>query len=147
MHKLGFKLYTTENRHAYLKKYDFPSTKVGFPSDGDSENNALNLIKDGTIDLVVNLPSNQSKQTENNYRIRRTAVDFLTAADEQRLGESTKPRFLALSSPACSIGVWTKSTTYDNKLEARESESDPHVKLNKKFIQRVRYYRCTCCCN
>ncbi|RMX68210.1 hypothetical protein DD238_007062 [Peronospora effusa] len=76
MHELGYSLLTTEKTHAYLKKYDIPSTKVDFPSDGDSEINALNLIKDGKIDLVVNLPNSESQQMENNYRIRRTAVDF-----------------------------------------------------------------------
>ncbi|CAH0478429.1 unnamed protein product [Peronospora belbahrii] len=76
MHELGYSLFTTEKTHAFLNKYDIPSTKVNFPSDGDSEMNVLNLIKEGKIDLVVNLPNSQSQQIENNYRIRRTAVDF-----------------------------------------------------------------------
>ncbi|RLN52806.1 hypothetical protein BBJ29_000739 [Phytophthora kernoviae] len=76
MHELGYNLYTTEKTHAFLKKYDVPSTKVDFPLDGESENNALSLIKDGKIDLVVNLPNNHSKRVEDNYLIRRTAVDF-----------------------------------------------------------------------
>jgi carbamoyl-phosphate synthase (ammonia) len=76
MHELGYKLFTTEKTHEFLKKYDVPSTKLDFPGDDDSEQNVLNYLKDGKIDLVVNLPNSESKQIENNYLIRRTAVDF-----------------------------------------------------------------------
>ncbi|RLN97661.1 hypothetical protein BBJ28_00011605 [Nothophytophthora sp. Chile5] len=76
MHELGYNLFTTEKTHEFLEKYDIPSTKVDFPLDGPSDKNALTFIKDGKIDLVVNLPNHESKQIENNYLIRRTAVDF-----------------------------------------------------------------------
>jgi carbamoyl-phosphate synthase (ammonia) len=77
MHELGYNLYTTEKTHEFLKKYDIPTTKLDFPLDNeDSEQNVLKYIKDGKIDLVVNLPNSESKQVKNNYLIRRTAVDF-----------------------------------------------------------------------
>ncbi|KAJ0407936.1 hypothetical protein ATCC90586_006308 [Pythium insidiosum] len=76
LHEMGYNLFTTEKTHEFLQKYDIPSTKVGFPLDEDADNNALDLIRDGKIDLVVNLPNSSSKQIKNNYLIRRTAVDF-----------------------------------------------------------------------
>lgn len=33
------------------------------------------LIRDGSIDLVINLPNNNTKYVHDNYVIRRTAVD------------------------------------------------------------------------
>lgn len=33
------------------------------------------LIRDGSIDLVINLPNNNTKFIHDNYVIRRTAVD------------------------------------------------------------------------
>lgn len=76
MTELGYNLYTTEKTHKFLQKYNIPSTKLDFPLDESSEENVLNYIKNGKIDLVVNLPNSESTQLENNYMIRRTAVDF-----------------------------------------------------------------------
>lgn len=76
MTELGYNLYTTEKTHKFLAKYNIASTKLDFPLDEDSEENVLNYIKNGKIDLVVNLPNSESTQLENNYMIRRTAVDF-----------------------------------------------------------------------
>lgn len=36
----------------------------------------LDYLRNGKIDLVINLPTTESKQVENNYLMRRTAVDF-----------------------------------------------------------------------
>jgi carbamoyl-phosphate synthase (ammonia) len=76
LHELGYNLHTTEKTHKFLERYDIPSTKLDFPFQEDSEKNVLNYLKDGKIDLVINLPNNESKQVKNNYLIRRTAVDF-----------------------------------------------------------------------
>ncbi|KAL0585681.1 hypothetical protein ABG067_004605 [Albugo candida] len=76
LHELGYNLFATEKTHKFLHKYDIPSTKVDFPTHGDSQHDVINFIKEGKIDLVVNLPNSESKQLENNYLIRRTAVDF-----------------------------------------------------------------------
>lgn len=36
----------------------------------------MNHLRDGKIDLVINMPNADSAQLENNYLIRRTAVDY-----------------------------------------------------------------------
>ncbi|EQC33624.1 carbamoyl-phosphate synthase (ammonia) [Saprolegnia diclina VS20] len=74
---LGYTLHATEKTHAFLAKYNVPSVKLAFPLDEESaEENVLNYIKEGKIDLVINLPTSDSKRLKDNYLIRRTAADF-----------------------------------------------------------------------
>ncbi|OQR98727.1 carbamoyl-phosphate synthase, ammonia [Thraustotheca clavata] len=74
---LGYTLHATDGTHEYLKKYNIPSVKLTFPLDEESaEDNVLNYIKEGKIDLVINLPNADSKRLKDNYMIRRTAADF-----------------------------------------------------------------------
>ncbi len=58
----------------------FASQLLPFPASGSPEDIAastlLNTIKEGNIDLVINLPNAKSTRNEFNYLVRRTAVDF-----------------------------------------------------------------------
>ena len=74
--ELGYTIYTTEKTHAYLQDHGIDTLKLGFPLDKSSRDNILDYLRDGKIDLVINLPTNDSQQVENNFLIRRTAVDF-----------------------------------------------------------------------
>ncbi|CAK4069159.1 unnamed protein product [Aphanomyces euteiches] len=75
--ELGYDLHTTEKTYEFLTKHGVKSTLVSYPSDEDStEPNVLNLIKDGKIDLVINLSNSDSLRVKDNYLIRRTAADF-----------------------------------------------------------------------
>ncbi|XP_035860063.1 carbamoyl-phosphate synthase [ammonia], mitochondrial-like [Sander lucioperca] len=74
----GFKLYATEATSAWLWANDVPATPVAWPSDkrGDSSLPSIKrLISEGHIDLVVNLPNNNTRQLKDNFLIRRMAVD------------------------------------------------------------------------
>ncbi|KAF5893000.1 carbamoyl-phosphate synthase [ammonia], mitochondrial, partial [Clarias magur] len=74
----GFKLYATEATSAWLNANDVPTTPVSWPSE-DSNDSTLpticSLISNGRIDLVVNLPNNNTKFVKDNFLIRRMAVD------------------------------------------------------------------------
>ncbi|KAF7709169.1 carbamoyl-phosphate synthase [ammonia], mitochondrial [Silurus meridionalis] len=74
----GFKLYATEATSAWLNANEVPTMPVSWPSE-DGKDNTLptisNLISDGHIDLVVNLPNNNTKFVKENFLIRRMAVD------------------------------------------------------------------------
>ncbi|XP_036433524.1 carbamoyl-phosphate synthase [ammonia], mitochondrial [Colossoma macropomum] len=75
----GFKLYATEATSAWLNANDVPTTPVAWPSlDGkDSTLPSISrLLSDGHIDLVVNLPNNNTKFLKDNFLIRRMAVDY-----------------------------------------------------------------------
>ncbi|XP_036611813.1 carbamoyl-phosphate synthase [ammonia], mitochondrial [Trichosurus vulpecula] len=78
LHNEGFKLYATEATSDWLNANNVPATPVAWPSQ-EGQNPSLSpirkLIKEGSIDLVINLPNNNTKFVHDNYIIRRTAVD------------------------------------------------------------------------
>uniref|UniRef100_A0A8C7HSY1 Carbamoyl-phosphate synthase [ammonia], mitochondrial n=1 Tax=Oncorhynchus kisutch TaxID=8019 RepID=A0A8C7HSY1_ONCKI len=74
----GFKLFATEATSAWLSVNDVPATPVAWPSQegGDASlPSIIRLINEGHIDLVINLPNNNSKFLRDNFLIRRMAVD------------------------------------------------------------------------
>ncbi|XP_061463660.1 carbamoyl-phosphate synthase [ammonia], mitochondrial isoform X3 [Rhineura floridana] len=78
LHSLGFKLYATEATSDWLNANGIPVSPVAWPSQESMDPTRLpvrELIKDGSIDLVINLPNNNTKFVRDNYLIRRTAVD------------------------------------------------------------------------
>ncbi|XP_067301197.1 carbamoyl-phosphate synthase [ammonia], mitochondrial [Pseudorasbora parva] len=79
LHEEGFKLYATEGTSAWLNANDVPTIPVAWPSH-DTNNTPFpsisRLIIEGHIDLVVNLPNNNSKFLKDNFQIRRMAVDY-----------------------------------------------------------------------
>jgi carbamoyl-phosphate synthase (ammonia) len=75
LHEMGYKLFATKMTHKFLAQHHVPSTLAYFP-DQPTEPNVETLLRNQEIDLVVNLPTYESKQTRNNFVIRRTAVDF-----------------------------------------------------------------------
>jgi len=71
----GLKLYATPGSHDYLMSHDIPSEKVYWPDD-DRSPNALSLLEEQMVDLVVNIPKDlSSEELNNDYTIRRNAVD------------------------------------------------------------------------
>ena len=74
----GYTLYATEATAEVMKKNQVPCTVVAYPTDegSSSKPNAVDLIKSGDIGMVINIPSHESKRLEDNYHMRRTAVDF-----------------------------------------------------------------------
>lgn len=74
----GYTLYATEATAEVMKKNQVPCTVVAYPTDegSSSKPNAVDLIKSGDIGMVINVPSHESKRLEDNYHMRRTAVDF-----------------------------------------------------------------------
>ncbi|XP_028560613.2 carbamoyl-phosphate synthase [ammonia], mitochondrial [Podarcis muralis] len=78
LHSQGFKLYATEATSRWLNANGIPVSPVAWPSQENTDPTLLpiqQLIKDGSIDLVINLPNNNTKFVHDNYVIRRTAVD------------------------------------------------------------------------
>ncbi|KAJ6665310.1 hypothetical protein lerEdw1_004359, partial [Lerista edwardsae] len=78
LHRQGFKLYGTEATSNWLIANDIPASPVAWPSQESRDSTLLpirQLIKDGSIDLVINLSNKDTKFVHDNYLIRRTAVD------------------------------------------------------------------------
>ncbi len=71
-----YKLFATKGTHDFLKLNNIESTILSWP-DEKVEPNTLDYIREKKIDLVINIPKDLSKsELDNDYLIRRTAVDF-----------------------------------------------------------------------
>ncbi|NXD28503.1 CPSM synthase, partial [Spelaeornis formosus] len=78
LHEQGFKLYATEATSAWLNANGIPANPVAWPSqEGQSLGlpSIRRLVRDGKIDLVINLPNSNTRFVHDNYVIRRMAID------------------------------------------------------------------------
>ena len=74
--KLGIKFYATPGTAKFMEANAIPVETLEWPLNGKSPN-AADYIKSGKIDLVINIPKNfQEEELNNDYVIRRTAVDY-----------------------------------------------------------------------
>ncbi|MDR1631418.1 MAG: carbamoyl-phosphate synthase (glutamine-hydrolyzing) large subunit [Dysgonamonadaceae bacterium] len=72
----GYTIYATEGTHKFLSDNHIPSILVYQPSENGNPN-ALDMIRNKQIDLVVNIPKNLTEgELSNGYKIRRDAIDF-----------------------------------------------------------------------
>jgi carbamoyl-phosphate synthase large subunit len=72
-------LYGTHGTAAFLAGSGIPVVSVNWPLEesSDGATNALELIRERAIDLVVNIPKDASEEElTNDYMIRRAAVDY-----------------------------------------------------------------------
>lgn len=78
LHELGYKLFATKATGEVLKANNVPCTIVGYPTEkGEgSVPNAVDMIREKEICMVVNVPTYESKRLEDNFLMRRTACDF-----------------------------------------------------------------------
>ena len=75
---LGFKFYATKGTADFMKKNGLKAKVLHWPLE-KKEPNTLTYISNGKIDLVINIPKNiEREELDNDYLIRRTAVDFNT---------------------------------------------------------------------
>lgn len=72
----GYTLFATGGTSRYLTENGIKNTLVYWPSEG-LQPQALDMLHERKIDLVVNIPKDLSAgELDNGYRIRRAAVDF-----------------------------------------------------------------------
>lgn len=73
----GYKLYATQGTHDMLAENGISSTLVYWPSDEGKQPQALDLLHDKQIDMVVNINKNLTVgELTNGYRLRRAAIDL-----------------------------------------------------------------------
>jgi carbamoyl-phosphate synthase large subunit len=71
----GVRFYGTSGTAAFMEESGIPVTPVHWPLEGVSPS-ALDLIQQGDVDLVVNIPKDATEaELTNDYMIRRAAVD------------------------------------------------------------------------
>ena len=72
-----YELYATGGTSAYLSENGVPNTRVYWPSENNQNPQALELLRERKIDMVVNIPKNLTvHELTNGYRIRRAAIDL-----------------------------------------------------------------------
>jgi len=73
--RAGVKFYGTSGTASFMEGAGISVTPVHWPLEGKSPN-AVELLRNGEVDLVVNIPKDASEEElENDYMIRRAAVD------------------------------------------------------------------------
>ena len=77
LYEHGYNLYATPGTHSFLTDNGIPAIKVYWPSESDKSPQALELIHEKKVDLVVNFPKSLTQgELANGYKIRRAAIDF-----------------------------------------------------------------------
>jgi len=79
LHELGYNLFGTPATAERLQKNGVPCEILGYPTDQSEDNpepNSLDALRNDEICMVINVPTYESKRLEDNYLMRRTAVDF-----------------------------------------------------------------------
>ena len=73
----GYNIWATGGSYRFLIENNIPATRAYWPSEAANEPQALDLIREKRIDLVINIPKNLTEvELDNGYKIRRAAVDF-----------------------------------------------------------------------
>ncbi|MDE7180349.1 MAG: carbamoyl-phosphate synthase (glutamine-hydrolyzing) large subunit [Muribaculaceae bacterium] len=105
--KNGYKLFATEGTSRHLDENGIANTRVYWP-DEEGHPQALDMLNNHEIDLVINIPRNNSdKQLTNGYRIRRTAIDRnIPLITNARLASAFIKAFCAMSPDELEIKSW-----------------------------------------
>ena len=73
----GYELYATGGTSKYLTENGIENTLVYWPSDEGKAPQALDLLHEKKIDMVVNIPKDLTpRELTNGYKIRRAAIDL-----------------------------------------------------------------------
>ena len=77
LYENGYKLYATAGTYKYLTDNNIPAIHVYWPSEEGQHPQALDMLHNKEIDLVVNIPKNlSSRELSNGYKIRRASIDL-----------------------------------------------------------------------
>ncbi len=108
LHNKGYVLYATGGTHQFLADNGIPAIRVYWPSQPEMQPQALQLLHDKGIDLVVNIPKNLSTtELSNGYKIRRAAIDLnIPLLTNARLASAFVRAFTTLSLNDIEIKPW-----------------------------------------
>ncbi|WP_080904878.1 carbamoyl-phosphate synthase (glutamine-hydrolyzing) large subunit [Parabacteroides sp. Marseille-P3160] len=104
----GYKLFATGGTHRFLKENGIESTLVYWPSEVGQEPQALKLLHEKKIDMVVNVPRDLTvSELTNGYKIRRAAIDLnIPLLTNARLASAFITAFCTLSMDDLQIKSW-----------------------------------------
>ena len=104
----GYSLFATGGTHRCLEENNIPSTLVYWPSEEGKQPQALTMLHEKKIDMVVNIPRDLSAgELDNGYKIRRAATDLnVPLITNARLASAFIEAFCTLSIDDIEIKSW-----------------------------------------
>merc|ERR1712157_92863 len=79
LHEVGYKLFATRTTGENLRNKGVPVEILSYPTERGNpdakEENVIDTIRNNDMDLVINIPTYESKRLEDNFQMRRAAVD------------------------------------------------------------------------
>ena len=104
----GYKLYATVGTSKYLAENGIENTCVYMPSDEGQHPQALDLLHEKKIDMVVNMPKDLTpRELTNGYKVRRAAIDLnVPLITNSRLASAFISAFCNVSLDDIDIKAW-----------------------------------------
>jgi carbamoyl-phosphate synthase large subunit len=108
LHDKGYRIYATGGTHRFLNDNGIPAVRVYWPSESDMEPQALQLLHNKEIDLVVNIPKNLTPaELTNGHKIRRAAIDLnIPLLTNARLAAAFIGAFTSMKPDDIEIKAW-----------------------------------------
>ncbi len=108
LHKAGLTIYATSGTCRFLNENGIPAVQVYWPSSPDSHPQAVELLHNKQVDLVVNVPKNfTGTELSNGRKIRRAAVDLnIPLLTNSRLASAFIKAFTSLPLDEIQIKPW-----------------------------------------
>ncbi|WP_455063091.1 carbamoyl-phosphate synthase (glutamine-hydrolyzing) large subunit [Prevotella sp.] len=104
----GYELFATVGTSKYLTENGIKNTLVYMPSDKEHSPQALDLLHEKKIDMVVNMPKDLTpRELTNGYKIRRAAIDLnIPLITNSRLASAFINAFCNVSLDDIDIKAW-----------------------------------------
>ncbi len=104
----GYRIYATGGTHRFLNDNGIPAVRVYWPSESDMGPQALQLLHNKEIDLVVNIPKNLTPaELTNGHKIRRAATDLnIPLLTNARLAAAFIEAFTTMKPDDIEIKAW-----------------------------------------
>ncbi len=106
----GYKLFATGGTHRALAENGIESTLVYWPSETGKHPQALEMLHNKEIDMVVNIPKNLTAgELDNGYKIRRAAIDLnIPLITNARLASAFINAFCTMDIEDIAIKSWAE---------------------------------------
>ena len=104
----GYELFATPGTSKFLTENGIPNTCVYWPSDEEKKPQAMDMLHQHKIDMVVNIPKDLTPhELTNGYKIRRAAIDLnVPLITNSRLAASFINAFCTLKLDDIDIKSW-----------------------------------------
>ena len=105
--KNGYEIYATDGTARFLNENGVKATAVAWP-DEEGGKNVMEMIANHEIELIINVPKNQTKrELTNGYRIRRGAIDHnIPLITNTRLAKAFIEAFCSLREEDIKVKSW-----------------------------------------